>query len=177
MKNKIKQISLFFLLIGITAMFSGCNPNNPQPNSGTLLQWNVNIGGQNFSWQGDYPNSMSGGTAAATGAGTQTPFSIVCSSPSPSFTAGFGLPLYGLGNFNLNSSNYSPTNTLSIIQNGGSINYSTAYGGSVVVNVTQFPSTINGIIKGTFNGTIGKSVALGGGTTTISGSFDVLRMD
>jgi hypothetical protein len=176
MKNKIQQISKIFLLIGITAIFSGCNPNNPPPNSSTLLQWNVTIGGQNFSWQGDYPNSMSGGSATASGSGAQAAFGIVCFDSSPSFMATFALPTYGLGNFTLNSSNYSATNMMGINQNG-SINYATAWGGSIIVNVTQFPSAINGIIKGTFNGTIGKSPALGGGTTTISGSFDVLRAD
>jgi hypothetical protein len=92
---------------------------------------------------------------------------------------GITLPTYGTGTFTLNQSTYSPTMPsyhIGINENG-TMKYSTGFGGSVVVNVTEFPSNVNGVIKGTFSGTIGKSPSIGGGTTSISGSFDALRYD
>jgi hypothetical protein len=161
------------MLVGLTGLiFIGCNQNNPQPNN---LQWNVNIGGQTYSWQGSYPNNMTGGSALAASNGTSSqPFSISCALNGGTSLA-ISLPLYNSGSFTLNSSNYATSNLISFMLNGSANGYSTAYGGSVVVNVTQFPSNVNGIIKGTFSGTIGKSPGLGGGTTAITGSFDVLR--
>jgi hypothetical protein len=176
---KLKLANLFntfFLGFGILVI-SSCNQNNPQPNqpsTGTVLQWNVTIGGQNYSWQGSYPDNMTGGSALAASNGTSTqPFSIVCGKDGGTFI-GISLPVYNSGSFSLNSSNYAISNYISFTESG-SPNYSTSYGGSVTVNVTQFPSSVNGVIKGTFSGTIGKSSALGGGTAPISGSFDALR--
>jgi hypothetical protein len=42
----------------------------------------------------------------------------------------------------------------------------------VTVSITQFPSNVHGVIKGTFSGTIGNSLVLGGRTTAIIDSFD-----
>ena len=180
MKNKRKgTIKIFkFLLVGIIGIsILGCNPDNPEPNNpstGTALQWNVTIDGQTYSWQGSYPNNLGGGTATAGSNGTSSqPFSIACVGPGGT-SLGISLPVYNSGTYNLNLTNYALSNYIAVVING-TPNYSTSYGGSVTVNVTQFPSNVNGVIKGNFIGTIGKSPALGGGTTPITGSFDALR--
>jgi hypothetical protein len=176
-KSKLVRVfNTLFLGFGIIVIAS-CNPDNPQPNNpstGTALQWNVTIDGQTYSWQGSYPNNLGGGTATAGSNGTSSqPFSIACVGPGGT-SLGISLPVYNSGTYNLNSSNYALSNYIAVVLNG-TPNYSTSYGGTVTVNVTQFPSNVNGVIKGNFSGTIGKSPALGGGTTPITGSFDALR--
>jgi hypothetical protein len=176
-KSKLVRVfNTLFLGFGILVI-SSCNPDNPQPNNpstGSALQWTLNIGGQTYSWQGSYPDNLTGGSAIGGTNGTSSqPFSIACQKDGGKMLA-ISLPVYNSGTYTLNSSNYALSNFIAFTESG-SPNYSTAYGGSVTVSVTQFPSSVNGVIKGTFSGTIGKSSALGGGTTTISGSFDALR--
>jgi hypothetical protein len=169
-------INTLFVGLGIF-LISSCDPDNPQPNNpgtGTAIQWNINLGGQIYSWQGTYPDNMSGGSALGATNGSVTPCSIIGTLSTGNKTLAISLPVYSTGNYTLTSSNSSPSNYIAFSENG-SPNFSTQYGGSVNVNVTSFPNVVNGVISGSFSGTIGKSPTTGGGTVTISGSFDVLR--
>jgi hypothetical protein len=174
--KNIVVIALAFF--GVVYSFSSCQQNNPQPNpapSGSSLQWTVNINGQTYSWQGSYPDDMSGGSATAATSPIVQANIVGVLNASPQKMLTIALPVYGTGTFVLNQSNYANNNAFAFSENGNQNIYSNAYGGSVTVNVTSFPAAVYGVISGTFSGTIGKSPALGGGTTTISGSFDVLR--
>jgi len=129
MKKVISKLGLILSLGGIVIGFSGCNPNNPQPNNpstGTPLQWTATIEGQTYSWQGSYPTTVADGSATATGEGVQSPFSIMCVRNSPQFSMAIGLPNYGTGSFTLNQSTYPSNIFLSIIKDG-QISYSNAY--------------------------------------------------
>jgi hypothetical protein len=177
MKTIKNLTSITATFIGFVFLFSSCQPNNPQPNptpSGSSLQWTVNVDGQTYSWQGSYPDNMTGGSATAATSSIVQCNIVGLLTGSPQRSLIIALPIYGTGSFVLNQSNYANNNVLGFTENG-ILKYSTGFGGSVNVNITSFPAAVNGVISGTFSGTIGKSQASGGGTTAISGSFDALR--
>jgi hypothetical protein len=187
MKNYIFPRPFLFSLMGATLIvFSGCQPEEPEPTpptQSTTMQWNATINGQTYSWQstfteGSYPtNSNNSGSSSAV-TSTTTPFSLTgVKDDGTQRSLQISLPTYATGTYTVTSSNYNgQTNTVNFIENG-SPNYSTGYGGSITVNVTACPTTIYGVVKCTFSGTIGRSPSLGGGTVSISGSFDAVKMN
>ena len=172
--------NLFYLLFLIVCF--GCNPNNPSPNSATM-QWEATIDGQTSGWSstftpGQYPqNASNSGSSSVAIEPNNTPFGIVGVVNENGITKNMSLslPTYAIGNYVINQSNYAQSNNVSFME--GNVMYSVGFGGSVTVNVTECPANIYEVVKCTFSGTIGKSPTAGGGTVSISGSFDAVKMN
>lgn len=177
--------TLFLALLGL--LFFGCNQNNPQPqpsSQGSTMQWNATIDGQTYSWSstftpGQYPtNSSNDASSTALNEPINTPLSFlgVKNDPNDQKAMMISLPTFTTGTYTCSSANYANNNYVGFSLNGNP-NYSTAWGGSVTVNVTSCPTAIYNAVICTFSGTIGRSPSLGGGTVSISGSFDAVKMN
>lgn len=188
MKNVKSFINRIFnlALVGIIGVsILSCNPDNPQPSGSTIIKWNLTLDGQNYSWQDSYPESStsaSGGsqyTLQSNGigqfifsnSGTMNGIMMTISKSAMNST----------GSYTFSQSNYSTNSMFSIMNNTNSTQLNNAYGGNIVLNITTLPSNSvsnNGVsssalVKGNFSGTIGKAT---GGTSTISGSFESIRI-
>lgn len=191
-KTNITILRILSVSLVLLSLIS-CNQTNPQPTpaptpapqpGSVLIKWNLIIDGQTHTWQGYYPDcstAASGGsqyTLQTTGVGQLT----FAKSTAEFFTINIAKPgMSTTGSYTINQANYNSDCMFSIMDLNNSINVNTAYGGSVTVNITTLPSvsvalngvTSNGNVIGTFSGTIGKST---GGTSTISGSFESIRI-
>ena len=171
--------NLFYLLFLIVCF--GCNPNNPSPNSANR-QWEVTIDGQNYSWSGTYtpglvPPADNSGNCNVVNEPQFQPmgFTGLSDNGSTTHTLVISLPSYATGTYTCSQANYSNSNFVAFDTNGG-VDYSTAWGGSITVVVSECPSDLYETASCTFSGTIGRSPNLGGGTVSISGSMDAVRM-
>jgi hypothetical protein len=181
------------ILFSITSLLSlsGCNQNNPQPSGSLTMKYNVTIDGQNYTWQNTYPeNTQASGSGSAyfnantpsqgignifaTNDGGNQLFTINISKQSLNGTGSYS---FTSSNFNTNSSNFTITryNLPSIAI------FSTQNSGNMNLNVTTFPTGVasssgapnNAVLKATFSGTLGN---MNGGTSNISGSIEVVRI-
>jgi hypothetical protein len=186
MKISFIKINIIFPMIMISSLFLGCNPNNPQPNGTASIKWNMTIDGINYSWQGTYPESStsaSGGSQYILQSGG--PGQIILSNSGTGQGISVSIShsnMTGVGSSLFNQSNSSTNSFFSIMDGTNVMNsYSNEYGGSLSLNITTFPSNTvqeNGIsnsalVKGNFSGTLGKA---SGGTSTVSGSFESIRI-
>jgi hypothetical protein len=187
MKNKRKgTIKIFkFLLIGIIGIsILGCNPDNPEPNGSVIIKWNMTLDGQNYSWQDTYPESSTSATGSSqftlqsNGVGQ---FILSNSQSMNGLTISITKSaMNNAGSYSFNQTNYTTNSSFSIINSANGTIQNNSFGGSVVLNITVFPTnsvSVNGVstsslVKGSFSGTIGKSA---GGTSTLSGSFESIR--
>jgi hypothetical protein len=188
MKTKnsfFKILGVISVLTATAVVFSGCQPDNPQPNGSVTIKWNATINGQNYTWQDNYPQSSTnvtggsqyskssnGGSVQLAKGADMSNLQIVMSSPNMTST----------GSFSISSSNYSTFNSFYVLDGANPQNMlSTSYGGNITVNITTFPTnsvsangvSSNPIVKGNFSGSIGNT---SGGTVSISGSFESIRL-
>ncbi len=178
---KNHQKLLFFFLVGL--LFIGCNPKNPEPN--VKIQWNVILDGQNYSWEGIYPESstsnlggcqysLDGDVGNISMSNTGTSQGLIINLTKSSMNTS--------GSYDFNQLNYSANSTMTIMNNSnGLTTMSTGFGGNVNLNISTFATnsvssdgvSISTVLKGSFSGTIGKT---SGGTSIITGSFEAIRI-
>jgi hypothetical protein len=186
----------YFAFISILLILTGCNPNNPQPNPPTpsnnvSVSWQGTIDGVYFGYNGSYENFES----------TSSEYS----NPGKCEGSYLDVSLYkGVvpGNLGENASVYIvfPTNTTlvgsHVINNTNNNGFAIVVGKYApastigftahsaypntngVLNITQFPSNIGGLIKGNFNGVIGTDSAFNpnGATKEVTISFEAIRL-
>jgi len=186
MKNKkynLNNLKFLFSLIIPIFFFLSCNPDNIQPNGSVLIKWNMTLDGQNYSWQGNYPESStsaSGGSQYVLQSGGPGQLILSNSGTGQGISVSIShSSMTGLGTSIFSQS--SSTNNSFNIMSGPNILNSNQFGGSLTLNITNFPSNTvqqNGIsnsaiVEGNFSGTIGK---LNGTLSPISGSFESIRI-
>ncbi len=178
------------LLTATGVVFSGCQPDNPQPNNNqtngsVAIKWNATINGQSYAWQGSYPESstnQTGGSQFSIQSSNIGQLTLNDASNGKTITIGkIGMTLNG--SYTLSQTNYSSDNTIMILDGANSLNMlSNGYGGSITVNITTFPSnsvSANGVsnntlVKGNFSGNLGNS---SGTLVPVSGSFESVRIN
>jgi hypothetical protein len=187
---KFKRI--IFLSLTLFAVLS-CQPNNPAPNTPSTpfqISWQLNIGGTNYSWTGNYPDDSQPTSSANFGGsqlskdGTLGNLNLTKSlNNSTVFTS--VIPNFAVGSFNFTPTSYSTTSMVSFIDNNV-LMYSNAFDGSdVTIEINSIsPNTVTlngqygaGLVTGTISGTIGVNPSNGGGTKSISGTFSAVRIN
>lgn len=184
--KKVTTKIIHFLFLGIISVsILGCDPDDPQPNGSAIIKWNLTLDGQNFSWQDSYPESStsaSGGSQYILQSNGDGQLSFTNSGSMNGIVINVSkAAMNSTGSFTFNQSNYSTNSMFSLVNMANSTQLSNAYGGSVTLNITTFPSnsvSANGvsssaIVKGNFSGTIGNAT---GGNSTVSGSFESIRI-
>ena len=173
--NNLRNLIILFSITSLLFL-SGCNQNNPQPNNAVTIKWNATIDGQNYSWEDSYPSS----TGSSQYNSTNKTISLSKTSGG-NVAISFGKStMTQTGTYTFSQSNFSSSSLASISINN--VTWGNAYGGSLNLTISSFSSqtvtsntaTSANITKGSFSGTIGKSI---GGTSSVSGSFEAVRLN
>jgi hypothetical protein len=178
-KNLSRRILILSIQLLVLSVISSCNqnnpaPNNPAPSSNLNLAWTATINGQNYSWQGSYPNNMSSGQASTAFNQSDGSLNIVLVNQTGPKTLSIKIPTPGVGTYVISGGTFSNPGTKNIqFMNGGTVSHTTLAGGSVTLNITEYSQSVYGSVKGNFSGTIGAFPS--GGNKTISGSFEAFR--
>jgi hypothetical protein len=165
--------------ISILLILTGCNPNNPTPNSSISASWSATINGSNYSYTCSYTNGVASSNNLPGTCTYGTP-SIILSKGVAAGTTGDEITIsiekqqLAVGTYNITSS--TGTNPgMSIVKNFATIGHSYYPNTNVTLNITEFPSSVGGLVKGNFNGVIGTTM-FGTATMPISGQFQVVRL-
>jgi hypothetical protein len=162
-----------FLILFFLGILSGCNPNNPQPNPPTNsvgVSWQGTVDGNSYSYSGTYVNLASTSTAYNNPGKSEGSANFISLAKgvvpgNVGENIGFEIsmplilsePLVGTHILN-NTSNNGYQIAISK-QTGNSTTSFTAsatwQNSNVVLNITEFPSNVGGLIKGNFSGQFG----------------------
>lgn len=166
---------VLILLFSVLAVSISCTPNNPQPNpptqSNTLnVSWQGTVEGSSYSYSGSYVNLASTSTAYNNPGKSEgsANFISLAKGVVPGTVGeivGFEIsmplilnePLVGTHVLNNTSNNgYQIAISKQTGNSSTSFTASATYPNSnVVLNITEFPSNIGGLIKGNFSGEFG----------------------
>ena len=183
-KNLSRRILILSIQLLTLIVISSCNQNNPAPNNptpnnpatGLNLAWTATINGQNYSWQGSYPNNMSSGQSSTAFNQSDGSLNIVLVNQTGPKTLSIKIPTPAVGTYVVSGGTFSNPGTKNIqFMNGGTVSHTTLAGGSVTLNITEYSQSVYGSVKGNFSGTIGAFPS--GGNKTISGSFEAVRLN
>jgi hypothetical protein len=161
--------------IVLVFLFAGCTPNNPQPNPPTPsnsvgVSWQGTVDGNSYSYSGTYVNLASTSTTYNNPGKSEgsANFISLAKGVVPGTVGeniGFEIsmplilsePLVGTHILNNTSNNgYQIAISKQTGNSTTSFTASATYPNSnVVLNITEFPSTIGGLIKGNFSGQFG----------------------
>ena len=164
-----------FIILSFLGVLTGCNPNNPQPNPPTQpntvnVSWQGTVEGSSYSYSGSYVNLASTSTAYNNPGKSEgsANFISLAKGVVPGTVGeiiGFEIsmplilnePLVGTHVLNNTSNNgYQIAISKQTGNSSTSFTASATYPNSnVVLNITEFPSNIGGLIKGNFSGEFG----------------------
>lgn len=170
----MKNLALI-LVFSVLAITESCTPNNPQPNPPTPsnsvgVSWQGTVDGNSYSYSGTYVNLASTSTAYNNPGKSEgsANFISLAKGVVPGTVGeiiGFEIsmplilnePLVGTHVLNNTSNNgYQIAISKQTGNSSTSFTASATYPNSnVVLNITEFPSNIGGLIKGNFSGEFG----------------------
>lgn len=187
----------FFLLTYVSVLFANCTPNNPQPNppapTNTVnVSWQGTIDGISYSYSGTYVNLESTSNIYNNPGGAHgSAYFISLGKGAVSGTVGDNMSIE-IGMPQLLSEPLVGTHVLNNTTNNGyqialnkqtgssstSFTASSSWPNSnVVLNITEFPSNVGGIIKGSFSGNFGTNLFDNTSPTkSASVSFEAIRI-
>lgn len=195
--NSAKMKLTGYLIISILFVLTSCNSNNPQPNppapANTVnVTWQGTIDGDNYNFSGTYVNLASTsdtynnpGDAQGSAYFISLGKGAVSGSVGENVSIDIGLPAILseplVGTHILNNTANNGYQIAINKQTGTSATSFTAssswLNSNVVLNITEFPSNIGGLIKGNFNGDFGTSLFNSSSPTkSATVSFEAIRL-
>ena len=151
---------LLLITISVLMLFS-CSSEIDIP-SNVKVKWRFKLNGVEYRWSGNYLSLDTDGACIVADQGNITQISGFNCNGSCSGTGAFrvnfilALPInfktgkYVLNQGTIQNLNYSGT----IIINENSMYQSSSQGGDLTVNIIETSNRVNGIVKGTFSGTV-----------------------
>lgn len=185
MKTQFRLIYTLVLLL-VVSVTNSCNTTSNSIGGSVVINWNLNIDGQSYSWSGTYPPSANQIVGSNYFLGSNNQGNIVLAN-SNSISSNCQMMISQAGMSAIGQYSFSPTSSVTDVVNititeGSVYNprvYNSTFGGTVKVNITSFPSgTIanyssnSAILIGNFSGTIGRET---GGVCSVSGTFQAIR--
>ena len=180
MKKKILGIIICLSILICTSCKKSSNTNGVVGgNVSSQLSWSCDIDGVNYAWSGTYPTGTNDGLStfsviASIDSYAQLNLALPSISGKRKVTFAFNFPQVAIGTYNFNPSNYTSDRfAMSQFETSTTNLYTNMTKGSFKVNINTLSSNSEGLVTGTFSGTlynvISKSI------TITNGQFKAIR--
>jgi hypothetical protein len=183
----------YFTIIAIVLILTGCNPNNPTPNPPTPsnsvnVMWQGTIDGSTFNYTGSYIDLNSTSNIYSNPGrcdGNYANLSLVkgtipgITNNDASVIMSFNTNVTLLGTHVLNSTNNGGFHVVVAKANGNGTEFTASsnyLNSNLILNITEWPSNVGGLIKGNLTGDIATCDGSNCPTKAVSVSFEAIRL-
>lgn len=182
MKKKILGLITCLSILVSTSCKKSSNTNGVVGgNVSSQLSWSCDIDGVNYAWSGTYPTGTNDGLSTfsvITSIGSYAQLNLALPSISGKrkviFTVNF--PQVAIGTYNINPNNYAGDRFAFLqFETSTSNLYTNTTKGSFTININTLSPNSEGLVTGTFSGTLYNDIPLFKTITITNGQFKAIR--